>query len=466
MFDFDLIVIGAGPGGYVAAIRAAQLGLKTAIVEKDKFGGTCVNRGCIPAKTLLHSAEAYRKLCEGIAPGVSAQSPAFDFSLMHTRREEVSQSLRSGIERLLTGAKVAQYHGTAKITNANTVQITGDTSQEITAKNILIASGSKPSIPPIPGIDLPGVVNSDALMGAEPEFTSSLLIIGGGVIGIEIASIYNALGVRVTVIEALDRILANMDREISQSVNVLFRKRGIDIHTGSSVQRIESGKEHRLSCIYTDKKGEHFLSADMILVAVGRKANNADLFVPEIQPEMTRGSLVVDQNFMTTIPGIYAIGDSSSKVQLAHAASAQGIAAAEIIAGLTSSVRTELIPACVYTSPEIACVGMSADEAKSAGFSVKTGKYVMSGNARTVIDEADRGFIKLVEDEKSGQLLGAQIMCERATDLISLVTEAIVNDLSASQLRSAMFPHPTFSEGLGEALEALDGRSIHTVKTL
>ena len=467
MFDYDLIVIGAGPGGYVAAIRAAQLGMKTAIIEKDSLGGTCVNRGCIPAKTLLHSAELVREMQNSAVFGVSAENVSFDFAALHARRESVSETLRGGIQRLLKSNKVTQITGTASILGANRVKVQSAEGESIlTAGKILIASGSKPSTPPIPGLELPGVVTSDALMGQTPDYTDSLVIIGGGVIGVEIASVYSALGCKVTIVEALDRILANMDREISQSLNALFRKRGVTVHAGSAVQRIEAGEDGMLNCVFADKKGEQTVQAKTILVAVGRKPCTDGLFEEGFSVDMERGRILVDDSFATSVPDVYAIGDVSSRVQLAHAASAQGIAAVEAMQGLKPSVCVENIPACIYTSPEIAAIGMTADEAKAAGRTVKTGKYVMTSNGRTLIDDGERGFVKVVADAETDQVLGVQMMCQRATDLISVATQAVDNGLTVAQMRRVMFPHPTFAEGLGEALEAVDGQSIHSVKAI
>ena len=321
-----------------------------------------------------------------------------------------------------------------------------------------------PSVPPIPGLDLPGVVTSDDLMEGSPSFPRSMVIIGGGVIGVEIASIYSALGCQVTIVEALDRILATLDREISQSLTMLFKRRGIKLFTGCSVQRVEQGEAEALRCVFAKGDAEQTVEAQTVLVAVGRKANTKGLFGPDFSLELERGRILVDETFRTSIPGIYAVGDVSSKTQLAHAASAQGMAAVESMADLAPEVRADLVPACVYTSPEIASVGMTADEAKAAGIHVKTGKFVMSANGRTLIDGADRGFIKVVAQAETGKILGAQLMCQRATDLVSIVTQAIVGGLTVEQMRGTMFPHPTFAEGLGEALEAVDGSSIHTVR--
>ena len=247
---------------------------------------------------------------------------------------------------------------------------------------------------------------------------------------------------------------------------MLFKRRGLKLFTGCSVKRVEPGEQEVLRCVFAKGDLEQSVEAQTVLVAVGRKANTEDLFGPGVNPELERGRLLVDECFQTSIPGIYAVGDVSSKTQLAHAASAQGMAAVEGMANMTPEVQADLVPACVYTSPEIASVGMTADEAKAAGIPVKTGKFVMSANGRTLIDGADRGFIKVVAQAETGKVLGAQMMCQRATDLVSIVTQAIVNGLSVDQMHRVMFPHPTFAEGLGEALEAVEGSSIHTVRAM
>lgn len=452
-YQFDLVVIGAGPGGYVPALKAASQGLKTAVVEKDSLGGTCLNRGCIPTKTLLHTAELYREIgnCEPL--GVLVEGAALSMETLKNRKDEVISELQKGIEAALKKAKVTRITGTAAITAPHEITVAdGENKIVYTAENILIATGSAPVQIPIPGASLPGVLNSDTLLDrSEPPF-GRLVIIGGGVIGMEFASVYQALGAQVTVIEALDRLLGTLDKEIGQSVKMLMKKRGVDIHTGSSVLKIEKSGEEFI-CTYLEKEKEQTVAADGVLIAVGRKPCTEGLFPSDFQVAMERGRILVNENFQTSQPGIYAAGDVIGGIQLAHTASSEGLHAVAHMQGKTAPVRLDLVPSCVYTDPEIASVGMTADEAKASGIQAKSVKYPMSANGKSLLSNQERGFIKLVYEEDSRRVLGAQLMCARATDMVSTFTTAITNNLTVEDMKKTMYPHPTFSEGIGEVLE-------------
>lgn len=458
--QYDVIIIGGGPGGYVSAIRASQLGMKTALIEKRDLGGTCLNRGCIPTKTLMHTANLYREAGEAEALGLQFGERIYDFAKIHQRKNDVTAQLRDGIGQLLKANKVDVYQACANIVDGNTVQAGEHT---LTAAHILIAAGSVPAMPPIKGADLPGVVTSDALLEGEGLDCERLVIIGGGVIGVEMASIYASLGKQVTIIEAADKILPPMDREISQNLSMILKKRGVTIFTSSMVNEI-SQTDNGLLCHFTDKKGEQTAEADVVLISVGRKPCTAGLFTDGFHVNINeRGFITVDEKFRTSVPSVYAVGDVIGRMQLAHAAEAQGIAAVEFMSGMEeASVNHELVPSCVYTTPEIASVGITADEAKKLGREVITGKYVMNGNAKTVIEMQDRGFIKVVFDKETEVILGAQLMCARATDLISELVTAVSLGLTREQLGRTMRPHPTFCEGITEAVEAANGHSIHT----
>ena len=458
--QYDLIIIGGGPGGYVAAIRASQLGMKTALIEKEQLGGTCLNRGCVPTKTLMHTANLFGELQGAARLGLDIKEAGYGWDGLHQRKNQVVEQLRAGIAQLLQANGVAVYNGMGTILDGHTVQ-TGD--DVLTADYILIAAGSVPAIPPIKGADLPGVVTSDALLEQNGVDCQRLLIIGGGVIGTEMASVYAALGKQVTIVEAAERILPTMDREISQNMSMILKKRGVEIYTSALVSEI-SQQEDGLCCHFTAKKEEKIVEADTILLSVGRRPCVGQLFADSFAVDCTeRGFVMVDENFRTSVPSIYAVGDVIGRIQLAHAAESQGIAAVEHMQGQPVSVRHDLVPSCVYTTPEIAMVGITVDEAKKEGRAVITGKYVMSGNAKTVIEQQDRGFVKLVFDQESEVLLGAQLMCARATDLISELTTAIAAGLTREQLAGIMRPHPTFSEGITEAAEAAVGQSIHSM---
>ena len=450
--QYDVLVIGGGPGGYVSAIRASQLGMKTALIEKRELGGTCLNRGCIPTKTLMHTANLYREAGECEALGLQMGERSYDFEKIHQRKNDVVAQLRDGIGQLLKANKVDVYQAAGKIVDGNTVQAGEET---LTAGHILIAAGSVPAVPPIKGADLPGVVTSDALLEEQGVNCERLLIIGGGVIGVEMASIYASLGKQVTIVE--------MDREISQNLSMILKKRGVTVFTSAMVSEI-SKTDSGLLCHFTDKKGEQTAEADVVLISVGRRPCTAGLFAEGFAVEQTeRGFIAVDDKFRTSAPTISAIGDVIGRMQLAHAAEAQGIAAVEYISGLEqASVNCDLVPSCVYTTPEIASVGITADEAKKQGREVTTGKYVMNGNAKTIIEQQDRGFIKVVFDKETDVIIGAQLMCARATDLITELVTAVSLGLTREQLARTMRPHPTFCEGITEAVEGASGHSIHT----
>lgn len=457
--QYDLIVIGAGPGGYIAAIRAAQLGLKTAVAERAEIGGTCLNRGCIPTKTLMHSANLYRELDDAARMGITVTAKAADFKAMHARKAQVVEQLRGGVAQLLKGNGVDVIEGTAAFTSAEAICVNGET---YTAKNFIIATGSSPAVPPIPGADLPNVVTSDEMLDTDSCDYNELVIIGGGVIGVEMASVYNGIGRKVTVIEALDRILANMDREISQNLSMILKKRGVAVNTASMVTGI-SEQDGKLVCTFERKGKTEIVAADGVLICVGRRAVTDGLNVEAAGVELDRGRVKVDGCYRTNVPNIYAIGDVTGGIQLAHAAEAQGIACVESICGMTPTVDPNLVPACVYTSPEIATVGITADEAKQQGKAVITGKYIMSGNGKSVIENEERGFIKLVFDAETEKLLGAQLMCGRATDMIGELVTAVSAGLTKALMAMALHPHPTFCEGITEAVHAADGHSIHTM---
>ena len=463
MKEYQLIVIGAGPGGYEAAIRAAQLGLTTALIERRDVGGTCLNRGCIPTKAMLHSAQLYREAANFELFGLHTENTSFDWAKVHQRKNDVVVKLRTGIEQLIKANKIDFFNNSASILGKNDVQL--DQGEVIRGENILIATGSVPARPPIPGLDLPNVVTSDELLD-DPHFTQSdslakeILIIGGGVIGVEFASVFSSFGCHVTIVEAMERILPTMDREISQSLNMVLKKRGVSIHTGAMVEKLEQD-ENGLVCHFTEKGKAQAVPAQQVLVAIGRRPNTQGLFAEGFEVACERGRIITDENFRTSVDSIYAIGDVTSKIQLAHMASAQGICAVHTIAGQKSPIDLRYVPGCIYTDPEIASVGITEDEAKQQGIPVKKGKFLMTGNGRSLIDEQERGFIKVLAHQETDVILGAQLMCSRATDIVAELATAIVNGLTCAQLAGVIRPHPTFCEGVTEAVEDVHAMAIH-----
>lgn len=471
---FDLVVIGAGPGGYEAAIEGVQKGMKVALVENRELGGTCLNRGCIPAKTILHTAELYHDLQSGPSIGLTAREPVIDMEMVQKRKDEVLEQLRKGIASLMKTNRISVFYGTGTILDREHVKValsgekTGEKAEEqpdgqkqdqvvLETGHILIATGSVPACPPIPGSSLPGVVTSDGLLDKKDLF-EHLIIIGGGVIGMEFASVYSSLGHGVTVIEALDRILPTMDKEIAQNLKMIMKKRNVDIHTGAKVEEILRTEDGAgLICRYVEKDKPCEARADGILIATGRRAYTGGLITDESSQEvkdmtMERGRIVTDETYETSVPGIYAIGDVTGGIQLAHAATAQGRNAVAHMAGENMVIRTDIVPSCVYTNPEIGCVGISADEAKARGIEAVTKKYIMSANGKSILSQQERGFIKVVADSDSHRILGAQMMCARATDMISQFAVAIANELTLEDMAKVIFPHPTFSEGILEAV--------------
>ncbi|MEI5994735.1 dihydrolipoyl dehydrogenase [Candidatus Enterococcus mansonii] len=455
---YDLIVIGAGPGGYVAAIKAAQLGMSVALVEKERVGGTCLNRGCIPTKSLLQSASTVRELKDAGEHGIHVSDVRVNIEEIYAKKNQVVDKLVQGIEGLMKANKIELLSGNAKILSPHLVSV-AETKYE--TEKIIIATGSRPAIPPIPGSDLPGVVTSNELLTQAKEY-KQLIIIGGGVIGVEFATIFNEFGCDVTIIETADTLLPQFDTEISKKMAMLLKKQGIKIHTKSVVTRIT--KEEQLTCTFTYKGKEQTVVGETILIATGRKAYFDDLFTEELVVKTENQAIWVDEQFETSIKDIYAIGDVASRGgQLAHIASAQGVNAVLGMNQQEEVYNLEVIPSCVYTTPEIACVGMTEEQAEKEGISIKVGKYNMAGNGKTIIAGTSLGFIKVIAQADSEKIIGAQLMCDRATDMISEFTTAIVNELTMEQVSAIIHPHPTYNEGIGEAYENLSGHGIHTM---
>ena len=456
---FDVIVVGGGPGGYVAAIKAAKEGMQVALVENVRVGGTCLNRGCIPAKAMIHASSLYREMKEAEKFGVSASDVSFNYSKILEYKQGTTDQLVQGIEQLLKANGVTLVSGHGTLLGSHRVQVEGEEIQVLEARNIILAAGSKPFMLPLPGMDLKGVLSSDELFKLE-EMPESLVIIGGGVISVEFATAFSALGCKVTILEAMPRLVPNMDKEISQSLKMLLKKRGIDVHTSAGVQSVEE-RDGAYVCKYTEKEKECEASAQYVLCAVGRIPNTEGLFAEDAVPEMERGRIVVDEHFKTSIPGVYAIGDLIKGMQLAHTASAQGVVVIEYLNGKDPSIDLSVVPGCVYIEPEIASVGITEDDAKAAEIPVKTGKFIMSANGKSLITKEERSFIKIVANEETDVVLGAQMMCARATDMIGEIATAVANKMTVAQLLKGMRAHPTYNEGIGEALDELEGGAIH-----
>ena len=459
MSDYQLIVIGAGPGGYTAALQAAKRGLRTAVVERREVGGTCLNRGCIPTKTLLHASQVYFDAKHSAPIGVHVGEISVDLGEMFAYKRKVSAQLREGIETLLAKAKVDVLAGTAVISAPGTVVVTETDGESITytADHILAATGSVPLCPPIPGLDLPDVLTSDQLLEGTDELYDSIVIMGGGVIGVEFATFYNNLGCQVTLVEGASRLLPTLDKELGQNLGQLLKKRGVEVLTSAMVQRVEQG-ENGLVVTVKQKGKEKQVAGQVVLCAIGRVPAWEGLFAPELTPEQVGKRLKVDETYQTSIPTVYAIGDLSAEIPLAHVASAQAVACVNLLCGEDAQTDLNVVPSCIYSSPEIAVVGLTEAEAKEQGVAAVTGKCIMFRNARTMIEDPGRCFMKLVADKESHEILGAQLMCQHASDMISQISEAMVNHLTAEQMLRTMRPHPSFEEAMLEALEALTAK--------
>lgn len=456
MSDYQLIVIGAGPGGYTAALRAAKLGLHTAIVERREVGGTCLNRGCIPTKTLLHASQVYSDAAEGARMGVHAGNISYDMGEIFAYKRSVSDKLRQGIHALLKGAKVDVVEGTAQITAPGEVTVTAPDGAAVqyTAERILAATGSVNVRPPIPGLELPGVMTSDELLEGTDKPYESLVIIGGGVIGVEFATFYSNLGCRVTLVEGMANLLPMMDRELGQNLAQILKKKGVEVLTSAMVQSLEPAEGGL--CVHLRQKDKDVaVTGEKVLCAIGRRAYFDGLFAPEMMPALNGKRLLVDENYQTSLPGVYAIGDASSAVQLAHVAAAQGTDCVERMCGSKGTTDLRVIPSCIYSAPEIAVVGLTEAEAKEQGIPAVSGKCTLFSNARTIIEDPGRCFMKLVGRTDTREIIGAQLMCQQASDMISQISTAMVNHLTAEQLLSVMRPHPSFEEAMAEAVENL-----------
>lgn len=450
---FDIAVIGGGPGGYTAAEKAAKAGKSVVLFEERELGGTCLNRGCIPTKVLLRSAEAYHKARNSADLGVSARGVELDASVMHERKDRVVETLRAGVASLMVKSGVTMVRERAVVAGPDVVQTPW---QDYKVGNIIVATGSTPAIPPIEGIRIPGVYTSDDLLSSSAPSLSSIAIVGGGVIGLEFASMYSAIGVEVLIVEAAERILPTFDKEVSQRMATALKKRGVEINARCQVTSF-SGAPGNMEVAFEDKKGSpQVLHAEGVLVAVGRTPSTKGLFAEGAEPHMERGAIVVDKLGRTSIPSMYAIGDVRHHgIQLAHVAAAQAENVVSTILGKEPEVDEGLVPGCVYTFPEIAQVGMTEAQAKDAGIEVVRAKSLASANGKCLIEGVDVGMAKLVAEKGTGRILGAQLVCPHATDMIAELALAIKGELTAADLVSAIHPHPTVSEMVRDAAAQL-----------
>ena len=460
-YDFDVLVIGAGPGGYVAAIRAAQLGLKTACAEsRATLGGTCLNVGCIPSKALLHASELFAEASSGALAkyGVKAEKVSLDLGAMHKQRTDAVTGLTGGIEFLFKKNKVEWLKGHATFKSADTVEVAGRT---VRAKNIVIATGS--SVTPLPGVEIDHKVVVDSTSALElSKVPEHLVVIGGGVIGLELGSVWKRLGAKVTVVEYLDQILPGMDGEVRKEAAKIFKKQGFEMKTGTKVTGVAvKGGKATVSVEPAAGGAGETIEADVVLVAIGRRPNTEGLGLDKAGLTVNqRGQIETDHDFSTKVPGIWAIGDVIPGPMLAHKAEDEGIAVAENIAGLTGIVNHDVIPAVVYTHPEIASVGLTEEQAKEKG-EVKVGKFPMMANSRAKAISDTDGFVKVVADAKTDRVLGVHIVCSVAGTMIAQAAQAMEFGATSEDIAYTCHAHPTHPEALKEAAMAVTGKPIH-----
>ena len=458
MQRFDAVVIGGGPGGYSCAIRLSQNGLRTALVEAAELGGTCLNRGCIPTKALLHSAALYHQAIHSEDFGVTAENVTFDYAKIMQRKDAVVNQLRQGIGFLERDYGVTVLRSRAVLTSRATVLL--DDGETLSCKHIVLAAGSSPARLRIPGADLPGVVDSTGLLNRTvcPEH---IVIVGGGVIGVEFATFFRHLGVRVTIIEMLDRVLGPMDRAVTDFVEAELRKSGVSLVLGVRVEAIEPGLEVRYTSAKDGTRGA--AQGDLVLLAGGRVPNVKDLGLEAAGVRLDRkGYVETDGLCRTNVPGIYAVGDVNGKMQLAHAAAAQGLLAADHIAGKPcKQLNQNRIPSCVYCAPETAMVGLTEEEARAAGRDVGTGIFQFSANGKALVMGQDRGFAKFVFDRGTDEILGFHIAGPRATDLAGEVAAVMECEGTIAEFGSTVHPHPTVSEVLMEAAHVCHGNCVN-----
>ncbi len=463
---YDLVIIGTGPGGYVCAIRAAQLGLKTAVIEKRAtHGGTCLNVGCIPSKALLHASHLFEEAGTHFKTlGIDVGKPKLDLKAMRGHKDDAVEGNTKGIEFLLKKNKIDAFHGTGKILAADKVSVTAEDGkvQEIETKNIVIATGS--DVVSLPGIEIDEkrIVSSTGALDLT-EVPKKMVVIGGGVIGLEMGSVWRRLGAEVTVVEFLDRILAGMDGDIAKQFQRMLQKQGMTFKLGSKVTSAKASAKGVKLSVEPAKGGDaETMEADVLLVAVGRKPYTEGLGLEEAGVKLDeRGRVAIDEHYATNVPGIYAIGDVITGPMLAHKAEDEGVALAELIAGKAGHVNYGVIPNVVYTYPEVASIGKTEEELKEAGTAYNVGKFPFTANGRAKANLQTDGFVKILADKETDRVLGAHIVGPEAGDLIHEIAVAMEFGASSEDIARTCHAHPTLSEAVREAALATDNRALH-----
>lgn len=457
--NYQVAVLGGGPGGYVAAIRAAQCGLKVALIEQDALGGTCLNRGCIPTKALLRSAEVYETIKKANEFGIASSPASVDAKRIFARKDGIVKQLVNGVRGLMQANKIDLYIGTGKVINPQKLEISEKSGlKTITTEKLILATGSKPFVPPIPGFDVPGVITSDEALDLG-EIPKSMIIIGGGVIGLEFAYLMQTFGCKVTIIEMMPAILPIADKEVVEVVIGSLEKSGVTFFTDAKVSRISKG-EIGLVVEYLIENAIHKVEGEKVLIATGRAANFAG--VESLGVHEKRG-IPVNERMETSISGVYAIGDVVGGIQLAHVASAQGMVAAENAAGMSSHYSDDTVPSCIYTAPEAAWFGMSEASAKEKYTNIKVGKFPFQASGKAMAYGETKGFVKIICEAQYGEIVGVHIVGPHATDLISEGALAKYAEATVEELAHAIHPHPTLSEAIMEAAHVAMGQGIHFI---
>jgi len=459
--EYDVIVLGSGPGGYVAAIRASQLGLKTAVVEKENLGGVCLNWGCIPTKALIKSAQVFEYIQHAEDYGITVKEATHDFGKVVKRSRDVADGMSKGIQFLMKKNKIDVVMGYGKVLPGKKLEVKGDQGTHIlSAKHIILATGGRSrQLPSLPQDGKKIIGYREAMtLATQPK---SMVIVGSGAIGVEFAYVYHAMGTKVTIMEYLPNIVPNEDVDVSQALERTFKKSGIDIQTGTEVTKVDtSGK----GCVVTYKnaKGEQTLECDVVLSAVGVATNIENIGLESVGIKTEQGRVVVDDMYRTSVPGYYAIGDIVKGQALAHVASAEGIICVEAIAGHhPAALDYGNIPGCTYCSPEIASVGMTEKAAKEAGYEIKVGKFPFSASGKASAAGAKDGFVKMIYDAKYGELLGAHMIGANVTEMIAEIVAARKLETTGMELLKTVHPHPTMSEAVMEATAAAYDEVIH-----
>ena len=459
--ELDVLVIGSGPGGYVSAIRASQLGFKTAIIEKNELGGICLNWGCIPTKALLKSAQVWNYVKNSESYGIHVGESKVDFKAIIKRSRKSASTMSKGIEFLLKKNKIEKIQGLARLdSNKNIIVENSNGNSIIKSKHIILATGGRPkSLSNIP-IDNKKIIDYKKAMSLEKK-PERLLIIGAGAIGVEFAYFYNSIGTKVTIVEYEDRLLPLEDKDISSQLGVSFKKKGIDILTSSKVESVDQSKDECIA-ILKNSKGEERVHCDIVLSAVGIDANIDSIGLDELGILKDKGKLKVDKHYSTNVTNIYAIGDIINTPALAHVASAEGIVCIENIANLNPSpINYNNIPSCTYCQPEVASTGITEEQARDNGYKIKVGKYPFSASGKATATGSREGFVKVIFDEKYGELLGAHFIGDNVTEMIGEMVLAKNLETTEKEIIKSIHPHPTMSESIMEAVANAFGEAIH-----